>query len=881
MSKPILEAAQEYLGYNLSVIPMGEKKAPAIKSWTEYQTSQMSQEDAQSFFTNSIVKGIGIVCGAVSGGLEVIDVDTKYDLTGTLWKDLKEAIEGALPEEVVNSLVIAQSPSGGYHIYYKCTEIEGNQPKLARREATSAEIEKGDKGPKPLIETRGEGGYIGAAPTPNYIYLQGGPFSIPTISVENRRTLLAVARSFDEMPEPEPVRRPATQYTPRETTSDRESPFDAYNKRGDVIGLLEARGWTVVGRGRERVKLLRPGEAKSKDSGNFHEGKRKFWVWSSSTDFEQGKPYSPSDVFMFLEGCQDDTKLASEKLLELGYGEAWEPTKNTDGKAKEKQLQTQQISVNTVSPVTGEIQVIAQPGEILSNRIEVSQGDYIVITSPGPEAVEEVLKAIELYIPTGKRIYIEEGGAEGIREYRYQLDAIFNRYGKIQDEAGGLTDLQRDSLLDEVVETSALYAPLERDQFKKEFLSQEAIQELGITAESLTITIDRLTATREAEAQKDELNKLLKKAQELQSKGQTGEALEVLSKTLDQVKGKAKGTEFSKLLLPTTEAQMRAEEASQPVSLDTGYKIGEEELQLPGGAISVIAAPTNHGKTVMLINLLLNVVERYPEKRFIFFTYEERSNAIIQYILNTYIGIDLGSKGNGNRRTYREYFKTGSTQYISKDKRDIFNQKKEEFFKNYIETGRIMVKYVDYNSKDLADGIRYLHREAGDLGGIFIDYFQLLNAAPETKKVERINNRQEELKQVCMTLKSVSVDTGLPLILAAQFNREATNLQRLHPTNIGEAGDIERVVNTLIALWNMTKKTVLKGINDAEIAEINQKLHSKGITKNEDRGSMYVELLKSRDLPTGSFEFFDYDGNTGVLKNWEKREKKRKEQPFK
>jgi len=31
--------------------------------------------------------------------------------------------------------------------------------------------------------------------------------------------------------------------------------------------------------------------------------------------------------------------------------------------------------------------------------------------------------------------------------------------------------------------------------------------------------------------------------------------------------------------------------------------------------------------------------------------------------------------------------------------------------------------------------------------------------------------RQEELKQICLMLKDCAVDTGLPVLLAAQFNR--------------------------------------------------------------------------------------------------------------
>ena len=30
---------------------------------------------------------------------------------------------------------------------------------------------------------------------------------------------------------------------------------------------------------------------------------------------------------------------------------------------------------------------------------------------------------------------------------------------------------------------------------------------------------------------------------------------------------------------------------------------------------------------------------------------------------------------------------------------------------------------------------------------------------------------------------------------------------------------------------------------------------------------MYLEILKSRDLPTGAYEVLDFNGNTGKIKN--------------
>jgi hypothetical protein len=880
----IISTAKNNLRAGLSVIPTQEGKRPALSSWNRYKDKLMTEEEVDRLFTPKDVIGLGIICGAISGGLEVIDVDCKYDITGTLWDELSKLIQDNLPE-LYSSLVIAKTVKGGYHIYYRCSSIAGSL-KLSNRLTTDQEreqtyqreITKGateleaktqkDKDRvKVLVETRGEGGYVIAPPTPGYTYIQGSPQDIPSISPQDREILFSISRSFNELPEP--VITPKQTFTANYSPSGL-SPWEDYNQRGDLIGLLVSNGWRVVNETKQRINLLRPGQTDSKTSGNYHTELRVLRVFSTSTDFNPDKGYSPSQVFTLLE-CNGDNKLAYRRLLELGYGE---PYKRED--IRPTQVKTDQVRVEVVDRQTGEISVIATPGQNLKiENLQTTIGEEVVITSPGSEAEEEVLQAIHLIQQTGKRIYIQEGGSE-LREYRYQLRAIFRKYGTLQTETGKLTDRQIDQLLDEVVILSYYLPPADKDILLQEFTSQQAVKELGVSSESIVITRDRLTTTREREAQAKEFNKLLSEAQRLQQEGKTDKALELLDKRVKDVKLQDKATEFSKLLQPTTEAEIKNLEQSLPSDLATGYTIAKENFLLPGGAITVIAGATGHGKTVFSINTALNVADRHPDKKFIFFTYEERDTAIIQYFLNTYIDTELNKSdhNSSNRRLIKDYFKTGSTQYISKENRPLFESKKKEFFTTYIEPGRILVKYVDFYAEELDLAIRHLHKKEPNLGGVFIDYFQLLNLTAGTKKAEKINARQEELKEICQTLKRTAKDTGLPIALGAQFNREVTDLSKLHATNIGEAGDIERIVHTLIGLWDASKKTVGKHLSKDDKKAIAEKI-------GEAEEGMYVELLKSRDLKAGIYQLLDYNGKTGKIKNPETLNKATSQPGFK
>lgn len=498
-------------------------------------------------------------------------------------------------------------------------------------------------------------------------------------------------------------------------------------------------------------------------------------------------------------------------------------------------------------------------------------------TEPGKEekTAKRITSAIEVILGGGvNRVYIvtlpdlgggktdpdrliEESGVEAFREalrgalpyYEYSLQETLNKYGKIEDERE-LQPKDIDRLLDEVVETaSQIPDATDRDRYKKLFTSLEAIKGLGISEESLSITVDRLTSTRDKEAQAKEFKILLSEATQLQDKGETDKALELLDSKVKEVKLKDKATEFSSLMLPIKEEELRERQANKPDSLNSGYTIEGEPLLLPSGAISIFTAPTSHGKTTFLINLALNVAIDYPDKETYLFSYEEDGDSVLINALNTYLDEEISAN---NRRTLKSYFTTGSTEYIKSQSKDCFTSTKDKFFKELIETRRLNIRYSDYNSDTLIEAIRYLHKHAKP-GAIFIDYIQLLNL-PEGKY--KTYSRQEEIKEVVIALKDVAVETGLPIILGAQFNREVVNQLRIHATKIGEAGDIERIANLIVGFWNNNFKPLA---TDGELNEI----ENKGATPD----TLYTTILKNRGGRVGLEETLSFNGNTGKIKN--------------
>lgn len=835
--KTILQTAQDYIAHGLSIHPTQADKRPDFRhvpTWQVYQETVIPADQVERLFSSAV--GIGVISGPVSGDLEVIDVDTKNSASKTLWADFNQLLLDNLEPAVYKSLPIETTKSGGKHIFYRCSAI-----------SSSVKTAKGADG-RGIIEIRGNG-YVQATPSPGYSMDQGSLTEIPQITPDQRDIIISAVMSFNEITE---VEGPERQKYTRQKPGTGLTPWDDYDENGDIIGLLEKHGWSYVSAKGNRIYVLRGGGSTSKTSGNWCTKQKLLYLFSSSTEFKAGEGYTASAAFALLE-CGNDFSLSARRLREAGYGDP------QSGYQAPTQVEIKTIQVTSVNSGTSISTIISEQGKTL--KVETAAGDTIDITSPGPDSSAEVLAVIAMYEGTGKRIYINEPDQEkDLRSWGYKLLQLLNTYNSQE-----ITARTVDNLIQDAVKIGSQLRGTDRTLYNKMLCSA-----VDLTPKDLEKAEDKLAETRAEEAAAAKLKKATDKAADLLSEGKTTQAAKVLQEAAQAAQHSTQGIDFSLLFESTTEQAVKDEEFAQPDSIDSGYTINGEQLLLPAGAISVFAAATGHGKTLALINTVLNVSQSNPDKQYIFFTYEERAASIIQYFLNAYINIDLNKSSKTNRRIYKHFFKTGETSFISEENKPAFSQGKKDFFKTFIESGRILIKYINYDADQLNAAIHYVSKES-KVAAVFIDYFQLLSQP--TANSRQYNNRQEELKQICLTLKDTANITGLPVVLAAQFNREVTNLERLHPTNIGEAGDIERIVNTLVGIWSMPKKNKVAAITLTETNAIMEKITLANKGRKEkvsiEKG-MYMEILKSRDLQSGGWEIFDYNGNTGRITNGEK-----------
>ena len=301
-------------------------KAPAGK-WQQYQQSRPSRDVVAGWLHNGTYDGFGVICGTVSGNLEMLELEGRAVAEGLLTRLFDLATNSGLGDlwrRVTNGYT-ERTPSGGIHVLYRVDGPAKPNTKLARRPATTDELADAPKEKiKVLAETRGEGGFVVVAPSGGrthptgqpWTMRAGGPATIATVTADERDSLHALAAALDQMPEPEPAPSPRGQ---RERTSDDLTPGDDYNKRADWAELLQPRGWTRIHQAGPVTYWRRPEKRIGISATTGRNDGDNLYVFSTSTEFEAEKPYSKFSAYTLLEHA-GDYSAAARHLAGRGYG---------------------------------------------------------------------------------------------------------------------------------------------------------------------------------------------------------------------------------------------------------------------------------------------------------------------------------------------------------------------------------------------------------------------------------------------------------------------------------------------------------------------------------------------------------------------------------
>jgi hypothetical protein len=176
----------------------GTKKP--LGQWKQYQQQRPDREQVETWFGGGH-PGMGIICGAVSGNFEMLELEGRAVEAGII-EELKVEADRRGIRHLLNKVALGcreSTPSGGVHFNYRVSGAVGGNTKLARTDTGEA-----------LIETRGEGGFTITAPSNGATHPSGRPWTlaagdfttIPTITPAERDQLWELCRAFDRYTEP-------------------------------------------------------------------------------------------------------------------------------------------------------------------------------------------------------------------------------------------------------------------------------------------------------------------------------------------------------------------------------------------------------------------------------------------------------------------------------------------------------------------------------------------------------------------------------------------------------------------------------------------------------------------------------------------------------
>lgn len=348
-SLQVRDAATAWINSGVSVVPVGTAKRPTVR-WEPFQAAAPTLDQAQQWWGNGRLLGYAIICGQISGNLEMTELEAaamSMEAQGKLFDTLDSF--GDVGYDLYNVLWYGyrqHSPSGGVHLAYRISDhpVPGNE-KIARRPATPEELEA-----RPgnrfvvLAETRGEGGYFIGAGSPGICHPSGQPWvlhhgelgEVPTITWEQRQLWHEILRTaFNEIPAEPPRPIPPTQ-APVVRTDGLLSPGDDYENRTPWEDILEPHGWQIESVRGQEIHWTRPGknprDGMSATTGHANDRNRLF-VFSSATEFEPERPYTKFAAYTVLNHGGDSPmafQAATRELARQGFGDPLPPPPAAD-----------------------------------------------------------------------------------------------------------------------------------------------------------------------------------------------------------------------------------------------------------------------------------------------------------------------------------------------------------------------------------------------------------------------------------------------------------------------------------------------------------------------------------------------------------------------
>lgn len=296
----------------------------------------------------------------------------------------------------------------------------------------------------------------------------------------------------------------------------------------------------------------------------------------------------------------------------------------------------------------------------------------------------------------------------------------------------------------------------------------------------------------------------------------------------------------------------------------------EVYLAFPSGAISLIGAGTNHGKSKVLQSLTLDALEQKGEEgTILYITYEENEQSVNKQFLNAYANMKLTNQTSkfGNLVTISNYLFDGDTKYMGRqNNNEVKADTQRKFFeaerkwKELRKTGRIrIIKPEDNDLQTFLGLVKYACTHI-KVRAVIVDYVQELYV--DESKGRKTPQRTDELKEIMIRIDLLAQKYDIPIIMAAQLDRKLEDPRELTNDKFAESGWLERKASEIVLMYSNRFHPKDESIFNKLKAEA--PYSSLYATERYDtRGKILFKLTKSRFNPVGHTAICKIDGNTG------------------
>lgn len=295
-----------------------------------------------------------------------------------------------------------------------------------------------------------------------------------------------------------------------------------------------------------------------------------------------------------------------------------------------------------------------------------------------------------------------------------------------------------------------------------------------------------------------------------------------------------------------------------PEGIPSGWRsLDEKGVRFQPKELAIIGARTGHGKTSTLVHLLRNWLDEDLGGPLILFSHEEPPELVLCR-LAALLTADHSAEGDQwSFVAVRDFLR-------SPEGRDLWSNPKTmrdalDRLRSYEDRLHIVHRPGWTVGQIYAESARIADQKG--LGAVMVDYLQRI---PPEGKADR---RDMEVSAIGRTLKALAIDMAVPVVAAAQINREAipdkyqANLQAKLQTSLDAALDYAKTARP--DLHNLRE-----GGSEQESDLVLGLMNYAADIQTEDRkvDRFEIGVLKNRYGQRGTWTGLSFDGRTGAIR---------------